>query len=112
LPCHDANHRPIGLSRPDQCHIFAVQRLRPARHGQGLADGVAQGNATGRDFRTAPLWGAGQRLFFLHDGRTADLYQAILEHASEGSEANAVIANFKLLSTADKQALLNFLRAL
>jgi CxxC motif-containing protein (DUF1111 family) len=80
--------------------------------GRGLADGVAQGNATGRDFRTAPLWGAGQRLFFLHDGRTADLYQAILEHASEGSEANAVIANFKLLSTADKQALLNFLRAL
>lgn len=40
--------------------------------GRGLADGVSQGLATGNEFRTAPLWGLGQRLFFLHDGRTAD----------------------------------------
>jgi CxxC motif-containing protein (DUF1111 family) len=58
------------------------------------------------------LWGIGQRLFFLHDGRTSDLYEAILDHSSSGSEANTVISNFKLLSTADQQALLNFLRTL
>jgi len=80
--------------------------------GGGLADGISQGDATGREFRTAPLWGIGQRLFFLHDGRTSDLYQAITAHASSGSEAKTVIANFAMLSPADQQALLDFLRSL
>jgi CxxC motif-containing protein (DUF1111 family) len=40
--------------------------------GSNLADGVTQGTAGSDEFRTAPLWGLGQRLFFLHDGRTAD----------------------------------------
>ena len=80
--------------------------------GIGLADGISQGNANASEFRTAPLWGIGQRLFFLHDGRTSDLYQAITTHASAGSEANRVIFNFEMLSPADQQALLNFLRAL
>ena len=38
--------------------------------GTGLADGVSQGAANGQEFRSAPLWGVGQRIFFLHDGRT------------------------------------------
>jgi CxxC motif-containing protein (DUF1111 family) len=58
------------------------------------------------------LWGIGQRLFFLHDGRTSDLYQAITAHASSGSEANRVVSNFETLSSSDQQALLNFLRSL
>src|SRR5204863_4343810 len=41
--------------------------------GPGLSDGVTQGQAGPREFRTAPLWGLGQRLFFLHDGRSSDL---------------------------------------
>ncbi|MGA8492406.1 MAG: di-heme oxidoredictase family protein [Terriglobales bacterium] len=97
--------------------------------GSGLADGINQGNAGPDEFRTAPLWGAGQRLFFLHDGRTSDLRQAILAHASPGgedcrgdpdrfhhrncgSEANAVIRNFQALTPAQVQDLLNFLRSL
>jgi CxxC motif-containing protein (DUF1111 family) len=80
--------------------------------GVGLADGVSQGNAGGRDFRTAPLWGIGQRIFFLHDGRTKDLLQAIRAHASNGSEANQVITGFNFLSPQDQQALLVFLRSL
>src|SRR5208282_4409518 len=56
--------------------------------GQGLADGIHQGAAGPYQFRTAPLWGLGQRLFFLHDGRTSDLIQAIEAHSSTGSEAN------------------------
>jgi CxxC motif-containing protein (DUF1111 family) len=80
--------------------------------GSGLADGVSQGDANGREFRTAPLWGVGQRIFFLHDGRTNDLVQAIQQHASRGSEANEVIQNYNLLSVDDRQALLNFLRSL
>jgi len=54
---------------------------------QKLTDGVAQGNAGLNEFRTAPLWGLGQRIFFLHDGRTSDLLDAIRQHASAGSEA-------------------------
>jgi CxxC motif-containing protein (DUF1111 family) len=80
--------------------------------GNGLADGISQGKASGSEFRTAPLWGIGQRLFFLHDGRTSDLYQAITAHASSGSEANTVVSNFGMLSSSDQQALLNFLRSL
>jgi len=80
--------------------------------GKGLADGVTQGNAGPDEFRSAPLWGLGQRLFFLHDGRTSDLLEAIRQHASHGSEANHVIGNFDGISEADKQALLVFLRSL
>jgi CxxC motif-containing protein (DUF1111 family) len=80
--------------------------------GTGLADRVSQGNANGTQFRTAPLWGVGQRVFFLHDGRTNDLMQAIQQHSSSGSEANQVIAQFNMLSTTDQQNILNFLRDL
>jgi CxxC motif-containing protein (DUF1111 family) len=80
--------------------------------GRALADGISQGNASGAEFRTAPLWGVGQRIFFLHDGRTNDLNVAIEQHASDGSEANAVIQNYNMLGSADQQALLNFLRSL
>ncbi|HEX6098868.1 MAG TPA: di-heme oxidoredictase family protein [Thermoanaerobaculia bacterium] len=80
--------------------------------GTGLADNIQQGTAQGTQFRTAPLWGVGQRIFFLHDGRTSNLVTAITAHASTGSEANAVIANYNALSTANKQALIYFLRSL
>jgi CxxC motif-containing protein (DUF1111 family) len=80
--------------------------------GTNLADNVSQGLATGNEFRTAPLWGLGQRIFFLHDGRTRDLLDAIEEHKSSGSEANQVINNFNLLSQTQAQAILDFLRSL
>jgi CxxC motif-containing protein (DUF1111 family) len=80
--------------------------------GSGLSDGVSQGEAGPTEFRTAPLWGLGQRIFFMHDGRTSNLLTAIRSHASSGSEANGVIANFAGLSEAQKQDLLNFLRSL
>jgi hypothetical protein len=94
--------------------------------GPGLADRVTQGAAQGDMFRTTPLWGLGQRMFFLHDGRTSDLLQAVLLHASsptdanvaaenagfQASEANAVINAFRNLAPTDKQAILDFLRSL
>ena len=106
---------------------FALHHMGP-----GLADGITQGAAGPDQFRTAPLWGIGQRLFFLHDGRTSDLLQAVKDHSSDGwssgdydrggdhdrrsslrnSEADAVIRNFKLLSPSQVQDLLNFLRSL
>jgi CxxC motif-containing protein (DUF1111 family) len=80
--------------------------------GWGLADRVSQAAAGPDQFRTAPLWGLGQRLFFLHDGRTSDLLQAIRAHGGEGSEANGVLQQFKALSPAQVQDILNFLRSL
>ena len=97
--------------------------------GSRLSDGVSQGAAGPDQFRTAPLWGVGQRLFFLHDGRTADLLQAIQDHASTdcgngrfrfagsasqscGSEANNVIRRFNSLQRSQMQDVLNFLRSL
>ena len=95
--------------------------------GSVLADGVRQGSAGPDEFRTAPLWGVGQRLFFLHDGRTSDLLEAIEDHSAPdrcqaqrdvpngygcSSEADAVIRNFKALSPTQIQDILNFLRSL
>jgi len=80
--------------------------------GKGLADGIPQGEASGSQFRTAPLWGLGQRIFFLHDGRTKDLLQAILAHDSPQSEASRSVSAFNSLTIQEKQDLLNFLRSL
>jgi CxxC motif-containing protein (DUF1111 family) len=88
------------------------------RMGPRLADDIVQGVAGPDEFRTAPLWGLGQRIFLLHDGRTTDLVEAIEAHASRGnahfpaSEANAVIGRFRALGEAKKQDLLDFLRGL
>jgi len=84
--------------------------------GSGLADNVSQGAAGPDEFRTAPLWGVGQRIFFLHDGRATPanggLLRAIEDHAGQGSEANQVISLFNGRSSSDQQDLLNFLRSL
>jgi CxxC motif-containing protein (DUF1111 family) len=86
---------------------FAVHDM-----GTGLADVATQGGAGPQDFRSAPLWGVGQRLFFLHDGRATSLVTAIQDHSSSGSEANTVIASFNKLSVANQQAIVDFLRSL
>jgi CxxC motif-containing protein (DUF1111 family) len=84
--------------------------------GSGLSDQISQGSAGPNEFRTAPLWGVGQRVFFLHDGRAnpqnGGLMAAIQSHSSQGSEANGVISAFNNLSNSQQQDLLNFLRSL
>jgi CxxC motif-containing protein (DUF1111 family) len=79
-------------------------------HDMGaLGDGIEQGEATGREMRTAPLWG--MRLFttFLHDGRAGTIEEAILAHAGQGRAARQ---RFAALSTRDKATLVAFLRTL
>jgi CxxC motif-containing protein (DUF1111 family) len=98
-----------GLSQV-QANLFSDLVLH--HMGGNLADGISQGNAGPDQFRTAPLWGLGQRVFFMHDGRTSNLVQAIQEHAGAGSEANRVVENFDLLSQQSKQSLILFLRSL
>jgi CxxC motif-containing protein (DUF1111 family) len=98
-----------GLSQV-QANLFSDLALH--HMGRNLADGISQGGAGPDQFRTAPLWGVGQRVFFLHDGRTSNLLQALQEHASQGSEANRVIENYDQLSRQDNQNLILVLRAL
>ena len=107
---------PVAALRDKDINLFsdlALHQMAP-----GLADNIRQGEAEGDEFRTAPLWGLGQRSFFLHDRRTTNLIGAIQAHKSPGngqfglSKANTVIDNFNKLSVCDKQDLLNFLRSL
>jgi CxxC motif-containing protein (DUF1111 family) len=116
-------HTPT-LRTGDSCGFPAVNNVTANLYsdllvhhmGPGLADGIIQGAAGADEFRTAPLWGVGQRVFFLHDGRTSDLLLAIREHKSgkgaSKSEANAVIDRFDALRPEEQQDILNFLRSL
>jgi CxxC motif-containing protein (DUF1111 family) len=101
---------PSAALSNQQAHLFSD--LLVHHMGIRLSDGITQGAAGPDEFRTAPLWGVGQRVFFLHDGRTSDLMQAILDHASVGSEANHAVRSFQTLSASDQQDLINFLRSL
>ncbi len=80
--------------------------------GEGLADGRPVGDASGTEWRTAPLWGIGLtevvngNTFYLHDGRAHSLLEAILWHGGEAQAArDAVVA----MPPAERAALLRFL---
>jgi CxxC motif-containing protein (DUF1111 family) len=83
--------------------------------GDELADNRPDGEASGREWRTAPLWGlrlmeeflAGQA-FLMHDGRARSVEEAILLH---GGEAATVRARYTALTPAEKAALLDFVRS-
>lgn len=74
--------------------------------GPGLADGFEQGQASGSEFRTMPLWRVADRPRLLHDGRAQTIPEAIDAH---GGQAAAARAAFLALSSADQQAILDFL---
>ncbi|WP_135079086.1 di-heme oxidoredictase family protein [Terasakiella sp. SH-1] len=77
--------------------------------GEGLADGIKENNATGREWRTQPLWGSANTKRFLHDGRAQTIEEAINWHGGEAAKAKA---NFTALSDTDKQRLINFINSL
>ncbi len=84
--------------------------------GAALADNYPEGEASGSEWRTTPLWGLGNvgnvlggTPFYLHDGRTSDLSEAIRAH---GGEARASRDRFVNLNESDKAALLAFLKSL
>jgi CxxC motif-containing protein (DUF1111 family) len=115
-PALTTGDSPVAVLNTRRVNLFSDLLLH--KMGAGLADDILQGGAAPDEFRTAPLWGLGQRIFFLHDGRTTDLLVAIRAHRSaasmqfDASEANQVIRNFNQLSPAQQQDILNFLRSL
>jgi CxxC motif-containing protein (DUF1111 family) len=103
-----SNHVPALSNKPVPAYSdFEIHHL-----GTGFADNVSQGNAGGDQFRTAPLWGLGQRIFLNHDGRNLNLNAVIQEHASNGSEASTTVTNFMNLNSTQQQDLFDFLRSL
>ena len=107
---HTSKHAAVVALRDKTVKLYSDLAIH--RMGTKLADGISQGQAKGDEFRSAPLWGLGQRVFFLHDGRTDDLVSAIVQHAGPGSEANRVIKSYTKMKASEKQDLLNFLRSL
>src|SRR5713226_4608570 len=107
---------PLPAMNNTDVHLYSDLLLH--HMGPKLADDIVQGAAGPDEFRTAPLWGLGERVFFLHDGRTSDLVEAIEAHAGgpsskyPASEANGVVAAYNRLTEQQKQDLVNFLRSL
>jgi CxxC motif-containing protein (DUF1111 family) len=117
-----ACHRPKYVTRrdaPQKEHRFQLiwpySDLLLHDMGEGLADGMAVGDASGREWRTPPLWGigltetVGGHGFFLHDGRARSLIEAILWH---GGEAEAAKERVVAATPAERQALIRFLESL
>ncbi|WP_119459418.1 di-heme oxidoredictase family protein [Rhodospirillaceae bacterium SYSU D60014] len=115
-------HRPKYVTRRDEAHpeqsfqlIWPYTDLLLHDMGEGLADGRPDGNATGREWRTPPLWGIGLtevvngHTLFLHDGRARNLLEAILWH---GGEAEAARKRIVEMTEAQRDALIAFLNSL
>lgn len=82
--------------------------------GEQLSDGVREGDASGREWRTPPLWGLGLvesdvNARFLHDGRAASIEEAIGWHGGEAGQARQ---HYLDLGEQQQQALLDFLRGI
>jgi CxxC motif-containing protein (DUF1111 family) len=96
-------------------HIWPYTDLLLHDMGEGLADNRPEGIASGREWRTAPLWGIGLtqsvsgHTYFLHDGRARSIEEAILWH---GGEAKTARDSYAALSKAEREALLAFVNSL
>ncbi|WP_431045803.1 di-heme oxidoredictase family protein [Roseateles sp. L2-2] len=118
--CHTAemktgSHHPFAELRDQTIRPFTDLLLHDM--GPGLADSLPEGRAPGRMWRTSALWGIGYTekvaqwtpVGYLHDGRARNLTEAILWH---GGEAEKSRQRFEKLSTAEREALLAWLRSL
>lgn len=116
--CHSpkhVTHRLTGTPALSFQLIWPYTDLLLHDMGERLADGLPEARATGREWRTPPLWGIGlaqavsPEAGFLHDGRARTLLEAILWHGGEAeAQRDAVIA----LPAADRNALVAFLESL
>lgn len=117
-----ACHRPKFVTRRDAASakngfqlIWPYSDLLLHDMGDGLADGRPVGDASGREWRTPPLWGIGLtetvngHTYFLHDGRARNLLEAILWH---GGEAQASRDRVVALTSGERAALIRFLESL
>jgi len=116
-----ACHVPELVTGPLEIAALSRRTIRPYTDlllhdlGKGLADGRPDWEATGHEWRTAPLWGIGLvpvvngHSFFLHDGRARNLAEAILWHGGEAARARDA---FCALAREDRDAVVAFLESL
>jgi CxxC motif-containing protein (DUF1111 family) len=107
-------HVPSLRTGRSEVAALRYKTLRPFSdfllHDMGsLGDGIEQGRATGREMRTAPLWGLRILTTFLHDGRAHSIEEAILAHDGQGRRARD---RFARLDARRKAKLIAFLRTL
>ena len=106
-------HHPHAELRNQKIHPYTDLLLHDM--GPGLASTLSEGNASGAEWRTPPLWGIGLTKgvsggeAYLHDGRARNLQEAVLWH---GGEAQAAKQAFIEMSTNEKDALIAFLKTL
>ncbi|HXJ33588.1 MAG TPA: di-heme oxidoredictase family protein [Candidatus Eisenbacteria bacterium] len=113
IGCDDC-HAPALTSGPSPVAALNRRRFRPYSdfllHDMGsLGDGIEQGTASGREMRTAPLWGLHVITTFLHDGRAKTIEEAILAHDGQGAPARG---RFLALRPIQRASLLAFLGTL
>jgi CxxC motif-containing protein (DUF1111 family) len=103
---------PNAVSALSQRPVTLYSDLLLHDMGDALADNRPDGGATGREWRTTPLWGLrimqnflNGEAFLLHDGRARTVEEAILLH---GGEAESARDGFAALPEADRRALLDF----
>ncbi len=107
--CAVTRETEAGLSCSSGAECLYVQRC------QGLADGVAQGDASGTEWKTPALWGLGlvqtvnKDASFLHDGRARTIEEAVLWHDGEAKDSKDIFMNY---SAAEREQLLAFLASL
>ncbi|WP_417784282.1 di-heme oxidoredictase family protein [Terasakiella pusilla] len=98
-----------SLPTKDGQSVTAYSDLLLHDMGNGLTDGIREGDASGREWRTQPLWGTRDTKLFLHDGRAKSVEEAINWH---GGEAQNAKERFNSLSETDKFNLLRFVNSL
>lgn len=109
-----SQYAPFAELRSQTIHPYTDLLLHDM--GPGLADSMGEGDATGAEWRTEPLWGvgltrdvAGYREAYLHDGRAKTLNEAIFWHDGEAANARKAYVS---RTQADKDALVKFLQSL
>ncbi|QFU08795.1 Cytochrome c [Rhodobacteraceae bacterium THAF1] len=116
--CHTPKHVTHRLSdQPEQSFqlIWPYSDLLLHDMGDGLADDRPEGRASGREWRTPPLWGIGRteqvngHTYFLHDGRARSLLEAILWHGGEAEQSRDAVVD---MPPEDRAALVRFLESL
>ena len=112
-PSHTTGEHPIGAVSHQTIYPYTDLLLHDM--GDGLADGATDFGASGREWRTPPLWGIGLvktvngHTMFLHDGRARNLLEAIMWH---GGEAEKSKEKFEGFTKEERDALIKFLESL
>jgi CxxC motif-containing protein (DUF1111 family) len=112
--CHRARfHLPASGKLPAR-DIAPYSDLLLHDMGADLADPLGEGEASGREWRTAPLWGLDAALRrpgfgLMHDGRARSVLEAVLWHGGEATDARRKV---EALAPADRRALIDFIGSL